>query len=175
MKTIGSVALISCALLLSACAVDVSGEEFAEETAELEGETVPSDSPAVADEAEPNDESLENARPSEPIDDEVATPDLAAKGRHVLPENDGACHSFDHLRAISDAYCTVRGCVGATWRNYTHGCDGWWGHGARYVWFTCLCNGVSSDHAGREAAIGDQRAEDEGDRGDRMLATDVEE
>lgn len=133
MKTIGSVCLISCALLLSACAVEVSEEEFPEEAAELEGATLASDSLAVAGEVELTEESIENARPSVPPDDATA-----AGGRYVQPHGDGACHTFDYLRAISNVYCNNFGCAEASDRNYTHGCTGWWGNGARYVWFSCV-------------------------------------
>lgn len=117
MKTIGRVYLISCAMLLSACAVEVSEEEFAEEAAELEGEAF------VAGEAD-----------GEAVG--TSTEALAA-ARYVQPHNDGACHTFDYLRAISNVYCNNLGCAEAYDRNYTHGCSGWWGNGARYVWFSC--------------------------------------
>jgi hypothetical protein len=137
MKTIGSVCLISCALLLSACAVEVSDEEFADETVELEGETVPPDSP-VAGEVELAEQSIESSGPS--VAPDHATVDGEAVGnpsdRVYVPTLDGRCHTFDYLRELSDLYCSTYG-LRAVERNYTHGCTGWWGRGARYVWFHC--------------------------------------
>jgi hypothetical protein len=125
-------------------------EDFDDEAAELEGATPPSDSRAAADEVELTEDSVDSAPPSAAVDDATvagegeavgtAPPDTAAADRYVLPAADGACHTFDYLRAISDDFCrqATGGLFGALHRNYTHGCTGWWGNGARYVWFSCL-------------------------------------
>jgi hypothetical protein len=143
MKTIGRTYVISCALLLSACAVEVSDEEFGEEAAELEGSTPPSDGVAVGGEVELTEESIDNARSVAPDDATVdgeaegtEAPDTAAKAKDIV--GDGTCHTFGYLRGLSDAYCQHEyGCMEAGDRNYSMGCTGWWGNGARYVTFYC--------------------------------------
>jgi hypothetical protein len=118
-------------------------EEFDQETAELEGQSPPTDSPAVAGEVELTEESVENARPTVAPDDATvageaegaALADTAALPRYRV--GDGACHTFHYLRTESDRMCRDYFGLLAVERNYTHGCTGWWGDGAVYVWFTC--------------------------------------
>ena len=89
----------------------------------------------------------ETDRALAPTDDDVTEPEpdvpkADAAARYWV--GDGACHTFDYLRYWSNSYCGQIYC-GNGWtahaydRNYTHGCTGWWGAGAKYVWFSCSC------------------------------------
>jgi hypothetical protein len=48
------------------------------------------------------------------------------------------CHTFDFLRQSAAQTCWNHGWDHAYFNpNFTHGCTGWWGHGAKTLWFTC--------------------------------------
>jgi hypothetical protein len=133
-RRIGRLTLVAALAALAACAAiddgtDVPGDDEIEEMEEMAG-------------MEETDRALASG------DEEVAgaEPGLAkevAAARYWV--GDGACHTFDFLRYWSNLSCAQNVYCGNGWsahavdRNYTHGCEGWWGRGARYVWFSCSC------------------------------------
>jgi hypothetical protein len=123
MKMSGRVILISCAVLLCACdAVEISDEELQEETAEPDV-AIP-DSLAVAD-------GVGEARGEEV---EASTDGLEIR----VPLSFDSCHTFDFLVGRSMDYCEHYGFpITGLW-HFTYNCTGWWGAGARKVWFSCF-------------------------------------
>jgi hypothetical protein len=146
MKMIGSASLISCALLLGACAVEVPEEEIAESTGELEAAKPASDGLTVIGETEVDEQSVEQARPSAAPDGATiaeaeagavgtATDALAIRASLSYGYD---CHTFQWLIDQSAIYCGALGYNYVTDWNFTYDCTGWWGAGARKVWFTCF-------------------------------------
>jgi hypothetical protein len=117
-----------------------AGCAFDESELVSDGDTAIADA-VVEQESAPVEEELAGTEAGE-ADGVVASQsteeELAAETKRRVV-GDGACHTFDYLRAWSDYDCSLSGnpASRAVARNYTHGCTGWWGAGARYVWFDC--------------------------------------
>ncbi len=114
------------AMGMTACAVqELDGESSDGSSAELSEDVV--------------------AAPDEAIDVPSAkdAPSTLALPRYYLSY--GSCHTFDFLREQSNGYCrSVLNNLNAfaVDRNYTYGCTGWWGNGARKVWFSCATHNI---------------------------------
>ena len=107
-------------------------------TEELDGESIEGSSlepteTVVVDPAEPSDELASSIAPQ-------ATTSVT---RYYLEY--GSCHTFDYLREQSNSYCRwVTNNLNAfpVDRHYTYGCTGWWGSGAKKVWFSCATHRI---------------------------------
>lgn len=49
----------------------------------------------------------------------------------------GDCHTYWWMADQAGYYCQAIGSHYAYNYNFTYGCRGWWGDGARKVWFSC--------------------------------------
>ena len=136
-RRIGRLTLVAAFSALAACAAiddgaDVPVDDEIDEIEEM-------------DEIDEMDEVDRALAPDEEVTEtELDLPKADMAARYWV--GNGPCHTFDYLRYWSNLYCAQNVYCGNGWtshaydRNYTHGCEGWWGRGARYVWFSCSCS-----------------------------------
>ena len=123
-KALGAL-LFSCAMSLAACdAVDPSDDDPAGPSAE-----------DLEDPAEMSEDDV--ARLTTEFEPEVSGPQEIDLLDYRYYLSWGDCHTYWWMADQAALYCQAIGSHYSYNYNFTYGCRGWWGDGARKVWFSC--------------------------------------